>query len=168
MPFRRLLEPPDSHFLNAAEGWLDLGCPVDADQELDHIAQHLQSHPDVLKLRCEICCRFRKWDKMLEISKQMIQLFPERPEGWINQSNALHFLKHYQEAYERLRPALDLFPDSPHMRYNLACFCCRMNRLDEAQTWLRQAFSIKGGSALRTLALADPDLAPLHKQIKKD
>lgn len=167
MPLLRPLEPPDSHFLNAAEGWLELGCPSDADQELDKIDLSLHSHPDVLKLRCEVCCRSKQWDKMIEIAKQMIQLFPERPEGWINRSNALHFLQNYQEAYDTLRPALERFPESPHLRYNLACFCCRMNRLEEAQNWLKQAFSIKGGSALRPLALADPDLAPLRHRIKR-
>lgn len=158
-------EPPDSHYLNAAEGWLGLGNPVEASAELERINPQLRVHPDVLRLQCEIAMRAEQWEAAFDSAQAMIQLAPERPEGWTNRSNALHFLKRYEQAYACLLPALATFPDQPHLRYNLACFCSRMNRLDEARKWLDQAFSMAGGKALRAVAMRDPDLEPLWKEL---
>jgi tetratricopeptide (TPR) repeat protein len=117
-------------------------------------------------VRCEICGRAKNWEAVLELADAMISETPEDPYGWISRSNALHFLKRYQEAYDRLLPALDKFPGNGEMRYNLACFCCRMNRIDEARQWLNKAFSLEPGSKLRAAALADPDLEPLWAEIR--
>jgi hypothetical protein len=48
---RSELSPRDVHFLEAAEGWLELGRWHDADVELDEISAVVQEHPDVLFLR---------------------------------------------------------------------------------------------------------------------
>ncbi len=45
------LSPADHHHLQAAEGWLGLGCPLEAGQELEQITPPLQAHPAVLALR---------------------------------------------------------------------------------------------------------------------
>ena len=45
------LEPPDSHHLNHAIGWLGLGCVVDARAELAQISPEWQEHPEVLEVR---------------------------------------------------------------------------------------------------------------------
>ena len=46
MPF----SPPDSHHLEAAKGWLELGNPEEAFEELGLIEPQLRGHPDVLEL----------------------------------------------------------------------------------------------------------------------
>jgi hypothetical protein len=48
------LEPPDSLHLQAAQGWLELGNHIEANEELERIAQQLRAQPDVLKLRWEV------------------------------------------------------------------------------------------------------------------
>jgi hypothetical protein len=45
------LEPPDSLHLQAAQGWLELGSHIEANEELEKIAPQLRAHPDVLKVR---------------------------------------------------------------------------------------------------------------------
>ena len=48
------LEPPDSHHLSAAIGWLGLGNVAEAGAELEKIAPQFQSHPDVLVVQFDI------------------------------------------------------------------------------------------------------------------
>src|ERR1017187_3279090 len=47
------LEPPDSHHLSAAIGWLGLGNWREANEELEKITSELRGHPDVLEVRPE-------------------------------------------------------------------------------------------------------------------
>ena len=47
-------EPPDSQHLEAAQGWLDLGDHVEANEELEHIEAKNRAHPDVLQVRWRI------------------------------------------------------------------------------------------------------------------
>ena len=49
------LGPPESFYLQAAEGWLELGNPTEAEEELKQLAPGFRAHPEVLKLRWEIC-----------------------------------------------------------------------------------------------------------------
>jgi hypothetical protein len=54
------LGPPDSHHLDAAVGWLGLGCAAEARTELDLISKLRQKHPDVLEARWTICAREKR------------------------------------------------------------------------------------------------------------
>ena len=45
------LEPPDTYYLSAAVGWLELGNPGEARAELVQISSRQQEHPDVLEVR---------------------------------------------------------------------------------------------------------------------
>jgi hypothetical protein len=51
------LKPHHLMHLNAAEGWLGLGDPIEANEELKKIAPVLYSHPDVLEVRYRICAQ---------------------------------------------------------------------------------------------------------------
>jgi hypothetical protein len=44
------LEPPDSLHLEAAEGWLELGNHLEANEELENITPQMRVHPDVLEM----------------------------------------------------------------------------------------------------------------------
>ena len=160
------LEPPDNHHLSAAVGWLELGNPGEAKAEVDRIDAKYRTHPLVVRVRCEVYGREKNWEAVLELARTMITETPEDPYGWISRSNALHFLKRYQEAYDRLLPAMEKFPGNAEMRYNLACFCCRMNRIEEARQWLNKAFNLESGAQLKAAALADPDLELLWAEIR--
>jgi DNA polymerase III alpha subunit (gram-positive type) len=55
------LQSPDSHHLQAAIGWLELGNHLEANEELERIAPTLRVHPDVLEIRWEIFAKEKKW-----------------------------------------------------------------------------------------------------------
>ena len=163
------LEPPDSQHLAAAEGWLDLGDHVEANEELEKITPRLRVHPDVLQVRWQVFARAQEWDACRNVSEAIIQLAPDRASGWITKSIALHGLKRFQEAWEALLPVVEKFPHVPAIPYDLACYACRMGKLEEARLWLARAFDMakRAGDKKRTrlMALDDPDLEPLWKEI---
>ena len=54
-----------------------------------------------------------------------------------------------------------VFPDEWLINYNLACYLCQMNRLDEAEEMLAEARTMRG-EKVEQLAANDEDLAPLR------
>jgi hypothetical protein len=85
--------------------------------------------------------------------------------GWIHRSFALHELKRTEEAANLLVPAAILFPKEWVIRYNLACYACQLGKHKEAREWLKIAFSTGEANQVKLMALHDPDLEPLWKQI---
>jgi hypothetical protein len=51
------------------------------------------------------------------------------------------------------------------MRYNLACYECQLGNLKEALQWLQLAIDLAGKKDIRLMALNDPDLEPLWREI---
>ena len=151
---------PDLHHLRAASGWLELGNHLEANEELEEIRPRLRVHPDVLQIRWQIYAKEKKWEACVDIAAAVIKLAPERYDGWIHRSFALHELKRTEEAFENLLPAAEQFSDVWTIPYNLACYCSQLQRLDEAETWLKKAMAIDEQTVKR-LALDDPDLLPL-------
>lgn len=151
---------PDAHHLRAAQGWLELGNPVEAFAELDHIAPLLRAHPEVLKLRCQIYQRAKKWDLCIEVASSLVNHLPGDPLGWILRSFALHELKRTQEAYDMLLPVGDRFPQNWTVPYNLACYCAQLRDFPAAESWFKQAMTIDEHTVKR-IGIDDPDLTPL-------
>jgi tetratricopeptide (TPR) repeat protein len=169
----KVLEPPDSHFLSAAEGWLELGRPDEATRELDQIAPVWRNHPDVLERRWHIAAYAREWCQCLELARSLIDQEPTRVTGWIHQAYALRRVGEggLQLAWDALLPAAGRFPRNPIIPFNLACYACQMGRMDEARQWLARAFSIGRvigtEDSIKSMALQDQDLVALWDEIKK-
>lgn len=160
------LEPPDSHHLAAAEGWLELGNPEEAAAELARVASEQARHPAVLDLDWQIHARLREWEICLELASRLVQLAPELPSGWIHRSYALHELKRTIEARDQLLPAVAQFPEEAILTYNLACYECRLGNLGPARQWLKRTFAINQGIPARQAAQKDPDLQALWPEIE--
>ena len=158
------LEPPDSHYLNAAQGWLGLRDYQSALAELDAIDLTMRAHPDVLAMRCDIYSASKQWPAALAFAFTLVVLVPDKPAGWIQRSFALHELKRTRQAFHLLLPAAMKFPKIPTIPYNLACYSTQLGNLEEARRWLLRSYEIGDAKELRLAALSDPDLAPLLGQ----
>lgn len=150
----------DQRHLAAAEGWLELGLPLEAKAELAKITTQQQSHPDVLELRWHICAKEKLWPACVEIATTITQLAPERVDGWIHRSFALHELHQTQEAFQQLFLVVDRFPSVWTIPYNLACYAAQLHRFDEAKKWLEQALALDK-KTVQQAARDDDDLKPL-------
>ena len=163
------LEPPGSLHLQAAEGWIGLGNYAEANDELEQIAAANRAHPDVLQLRWRIYAKALKWDACLDIATTLTRMTPERRFGWIHRAHALDKLGRTLEAKDLLVSVVNEFESNSTIPYHLAQYCARLGQVDEAKQWLGKAFLSADGmeavDRLRKMALEDPDLEPLWKNI---
>lgn len=159
------LEPPDSHHLNAAVGWLELGAPREAAHELSLLSAAARQRPEALEILWRVCAAGREWTEALHVACLLVKLVPDGPVGWIHQAFALHELGRTEEALRLLGPARDRFPNVSTIPYNLACYCCRLGRLTAARTWLAKTVQMRSREEIQALALDDADLEPLWPEI---
>jgi hypothetical protein len=162
------LESPETHYLSAAVGWLELGNIAEAKAELALIGEPWQTHPDVLEVRWLLCAEDGEWTEGLAIARTLVQQAPDRSSGWLHQAYALRRLPDgtVKQAWEALLPAFDKFPKEPIICFNLACYACQMQQLDAARTWLKRALFIGGKDRMKRMALEDSDLEPLWQEIR--
>jgi len=165
----KALQPPDNHHLSAAIGWLELGNPEEANEELKKIGPALHSHSSVLIVRHEIYTKVQKWDLADEIARQLLQLSPEKPQFWIWHAYSTRRMPGggIPQAKEILVKAQQLFPEEPLIVYNLACYDCQLGNLKKARTWLEKAFGIGDRKVFKSMALQDRDLKPMWVEIKE-
>lgn len=163
------LEPPDSHHLSAAMGWLELGDVTEAGVELGKIALQFHSHPHVLVIRYEICAKAGKWDAAAEIAGTLTRLEPKQPGTWISLAYATRRKTGggIPQARAILIQAQRTFPKETIIAYNLACYDCQLGDLDAAKAWLDNACTLGNVDRIKHMALQDPDLEPLWPEIRK-
>ena len=161
------LAPPDLHHLNAAEGWLGLGNLIEAQAELGRVAPAFAAHPEVLRVKYHLYERTRNWEAAADVAQTLCRLAPQSPFGWIHLAYALHELRRTQEAYHVLIPVVERFPEEYVIRYNLACYACRMGNLEEARGWLKKAIGLVGVDTIKAMACSDLDLETLWSEINR-
>ena len=161
------LTPPDSHHVNAASGWLELGNPAEASAELAKVASTHAHHPVVLELGWRICAAEHNWPDALAAARRLVQVHPEDATGWIHQSYCLHEMRRTREAFDLLAAIVRKFPRISTIPYNLACYACQMGDLEQTRNWLARAIKIRGKTDIKRAALADPDLRPIWEEIRK-
>src|SRR5512142_1134026 len=151
------LEPPDTHYLLAAVGWLELGNRAEAKAELMHVSPAHQDHPDVLELRWSILAEEKRWEEGLQVAQALLRHAPERSSGWLHRAYALRRVRDggLQKAWEALLPAFDQFPTEAIIPFNLSCYACQMRQLDIARDWLKRAVLIGGKEQIKRMALGD-------------
>jgi predicted Zn-dependent protease len=159
------LQPPDSHHLTAAKGWVELQAFDEAARELDLVRPDLRDHPDVLEVSWVLAANTGEWQDALELSISLTRLMPDKPEGWIYQASALVELNRHAEAHTILCQGHARFPQEEILAYDLGCVCCALGRKDEALNWTRKAINLVGSEMLAR-ALNDSDLQPIHERLR--
>lgn len=156
----RAFKHPDSFHLKAAEGWLELGNHLEANQELENISPRLRVHRDVLAIRCRIYMKASKWDGCAEVAEVLVKTLPKQSEWWLARSTALHKLQPTQEAYDKLLPVVGNFSEVWRIPYNLSCYASMLGRFPDSERWFKKAILIDDKIVPR-VGIDDPDLKPL-------
>jgi len=162
------LPHPDSFHLDAAQGWLMLGNPAAADEELAKLTPASRAQAEVLEFEWSVHAAAGSWARAHEVAGQLVATAPHLPFGWIHRAYAARRMAGggLPAAWEALRPAVDRFPKDFLVPYNLACYAAQMGRLDEAWEWLQKSIAAAGGAGrIKCMALADADLEPLWPKL---
>jgi hypothetical protein len=70
------LEPNNQRLLTAAQGYLDLGLPLDANDEVESMDAEVRHVPEVLEVRVEIYRALKKWELMQTVAKKLTEADP--------------------------------------------------------------------------------------------
>jgi predicted Zn-dependent protease len=160
--------PREDHLCKeAAEGWLGLGNWREAELEWARISADGKSHPLVLEVRYKICGASGQWAEAAEAAETIRRRLPGQPWGHFHLAYALHEMGRTREACQTLQLVVDQFPGDWMMRFNLACYACRLGNLKEAMSWLAKAMALTERKEIRSMALEDKDLEPLWGKIRE-
>ena len=160
------LNPEDTRHLQAAYGCIGSGNSDAARAELDKISPGFREHPAVLVTRLSLCEGAKEWPACLEMVELLIQVLPDNPIHWVQRSMYLRELGRVREAWDKLLPAAEKFPNFWMVPYQLACYACRLGDVDQARDRLNAALQLVDAAAVKTKALAEPDLEPLWLEIR--
>ena len=127
------LEPPDKQCLQVACGYAELGMYLDADSELERIDPFNRAAPEVLALRIEIYRGLEKWELMAELAKRLTECEPDNPECSVSLAYATRRAISIEAAKEILLNAEGKSPKEAIIKYNLACYECRLGNLESAK-----------------------------------
>ena len=158
---------PDVHYWEAAQGWTGLRNAKEAYAELEKIRPELQEHPFVRSAWLDALILDDEWAKAREMATRLTAEFPDEPGFWLHLAYATRRTEGggMEQALEILDGTLKRFPKEWMIPYNMACYLCQLERLDEATPRLAEALEI-GGKGIRAAALGDEDLMPLWSWIK--
>lgn len=157
--------------LEAARGWLELGDPRTATQELESITGLRRAQPDVLRVRLQIAMEARDWRNALALAQGLIRVTQHDPEIFLWRSEAVRHLPEggVQPALASLLEVANDFPNEAAIPFQLACYNCQLGHEATAKCWLALAFEAaqRHGSLKKWQAAAreNRDLAALRKKM---
>lgn len=148
------LTESDAKHLLAAEGWLELGNAVAANDELENITPLFRAHPDVLDLRVQILIAAKQFDNALVVAETLTEQMPGRSAAI---AECLQQKGDNEGAYEGLAEVGEQFAEHCDVTYRLAVLAALTGQIAEAEDWLQRALDV-GGPKLKLKALDDPAL----------
>lgn len=156
---------PEKH-LAYALGYLQLGLHKDAHAELDALPAESSATGPVLTVRLELAMAEEAWERVVELSPDLIGIDSAQERPWVAWAYALRELNRINEAQETLLAGIRLIDDpSPVVEYNLACYACLLGEIQEAKQLLVSV--VARDKSWREIAREDPDLAALFPPKKK-
>jgi predicted Zn-dependent protease len=144
------------HQLRAALGFLELGDPDAAWEELESIPAEERAHPVVLRMRVQVYRAKERWMEMAEVARHLTEIEPDQPAHWIDRAWAERRHLGIPTAQETLLIARDRFPQEGIIHYNLACYEAVQGKRDEAKVSLARAVELE--ASFKGIALEDEDL----------
>ena len=156
--------PPYDCHLQAAVGYLELGMPLDANDEIEAIEPEMKTLSEVLAVRVEIFRALSKWELMEVVARQLAFQQPDEPQAFISLAFATRRAIGVQEALAVLARVANRFPSCATILYNLACYAAVLGHLQVARNRLAEATKLE--PTYRKMALDDPDLSALHDELR--
>ncbi len=150
---------------SVAEGYLDLGMPEEAAEELGEEEPIDENLFEFLVVRSSILISQKRWCECEAVARRATFLRTKDPGVWIRWAYATRRCFSLALARDILLEGQKHCPKDPGIHFNLACYACQEGKNAEAEALLRTAISI--GKGIREIAKNEPDLAPLWEVVDK-
>ena len=149
--------------VTAAVGYLELGMPEDAANELESLLPKEKNTTELLRLRASIYHEAETWALLETVAKELTRREPQELGWWVNWAFATRRTTDIAAARKILLDAEKLHPESAIIHFNLGCYACQLGELDEAKR--RVSNAINFDASYRAIAAADCDLEPIRDKI---
>jgi predicted Zn-dependent protease len=154
----------DQRHLEYAQGYVELGMFAEAHRELDEIRAECRATLPVLEVRLAVCREAERWPLAVEIARHLAARDPENVAWRLDLAYATRRAQSIEAARVILLEAAERFPKEPLIHYNLGCYAAQLGQLEEAKAFITKAISMQ--RAFQAIAIKDPDLEPIWKQLE--
>jgi tetratricopeptide (TPR) repeat protein len=137
--------------ITVAQGYVELGLPLDANEELEQIEPDQCVHPEVLAIRVKIYRVLKKWELMQTVAQILAVNEPEHVQWTVDWAYATRRADCLNAARLILVNAVESQPNVAIFHYNLACYECQLGNLEGAKSRLKRAFELEPRYRLKAL-----------------
>ena len=151
--------------LRRANGFRMLGMYEDAEAELARVPAEDRLDEEVLVMKVTVRQDAADWERMRGPASILRGRYPEAVEWWIADAYATRRCESIEAAREILIEGEERHVDDPGIKYNLACYACRLGDSGTAMRYLLAAISLD--SQYKEMAFSDEDLKELREALRK-
>ncbi|BCX48489.1 hypothetical protein HAHE_23970 [Haloferula helveola] len=145
--------------LRTALGWLELGLPEEALQELEGLTARDRMRRQALELKLVAQMKAGRWNAGADTGRLLCMREPKEPRFFIHAAYCLHETGDTVAARNWLMTGPSALIEDPLFHYNIACYHAVLGERKQARSHLRRAFSMD--ASLRRRAREDDDLTVL-------
>jgi len=142
--------------IRAASGWLELGMPEDALNELKSLKDESSKEVKVLELTLAAEMARENWSSASESAILLCSSTVDEPEYFLSAAFCLHEMGRTDEALKWLLRGPEVLMEMAVYHYNLACYLWKLGEKERAHNHLAQAVQMDG--ELMESARHDQDL----------
>jgi tetratricopeptide (TPR) repeat protein len=146
--------------IRAASGWLELGMPEDALNELKSLKGEDSKRVKVLELTLAAEMARKNWSAASESAIGLCKLEVDEPDYFLSAAFCLHEMGLTDEAMKWLLRGPDALSEMAVYHYNLACYLWKLNEKERARNHLSQA--VEMDEDLMESARYDEDLVGME------
>ncbi len=157
------LEETDDRHLTAAQGYLELGLFIEANDELEEMDADVRHLPEVLEVRLGVYRALEKWELVEVVARKLTQYDPDESRWRIEWSKAVALRGNAGAARLILLDGIKLTSGSGELYFALACLDATAGNIEAAKEALHSA--IKAAPELRKRSLDEPALEKLWDSI---
>jgi predicted Zn-dependent protease len=145
--------------LSAADGYIWLGLPEEALEELNGLHPRKRKNAGVIAMRIRALLHLKRWEESAQLAERALNNYPEENEFTVQRAFALHKMRKGDEAIQVMLSAPEWIRRTGILHYNLACYEAQLGDLKTARQCIRAAIELN--VAFKKSARKDPDLQRL-------
>lgn len=146
--------------IRAATGWLELGMPDDALEELKGLSFEERSERKALELKLAAEMAKMYWQQASETALELCELVADEPDFFLSAAYCLHEVGMTLEARSCLHRGPSVLQELPVFHYNMACYLWILDEKDAAKAHLDIAIGMD--DSFLESARSDKDLVGMN------
>lgn len=146
--------------IRAASGWLELGMPEDALEELNGLSGQDSEESKVLELKLAAQMAKEDWKNAAETAMALCSQSVDEPEFFLSAAYCLHETGETAEAKNWLQRGPDVLSEMPVFHYNMACYLWTLGEKERARNHLSKA--VEMDESFMESARYDKDLVGMN------